>query len=274
MPYSTEEEARFEDQRDVLKRSFNEVAEQYAAARPDYPEALFATIVRLARLSFDARLLEIGAGPGIATRHFAARGYPIIALEPGDALAEVARRRLAAFPHVAVLNQTFEAWPLERGGFDLVYAAQAFHWVDRTVAYAKTAAALRPGGAAALFWNRPVDGPTPAGAALDEAYRRHAPELARRGAPDPLDEWLDTHSAAINGCGLFEPVLVRTFPWTARYSADHYAALLGTYSDHITLEPQARAALLDDIRGIVAAQEDGLLRRHYVAALFFARVAR
>jgi trans-aconitate methyltransferase len=138
---------------EASRTSFDRSAELYEAARPSYPEALVDEAVARSGIPAGGRILEIGAGTGKATRPFARRGYPIVALEPGAKMAAVLRRNVAAFPRVAVEETTFEAWSGADRSFDLVVSAQAFHWVDPAVRYVKTAAALRPRGALALIRN-------------------------------------------------------------------------------------------------------------------------
>ena len=84
--------------------TFDEVAELYDRHRPGYPEALFEDLVALSGLAPAGRILEIGAGTGQATRPLARRGFRVLCLEPGAALARVARRKLAEFPRVEVLE--------------------------------------------------------------------------------------------------------------------------------------------------------------------------
>ncbi len=48
------------------RESFDQVAQLYDRARPDYPDALFADILAYAQLPADARILEIGCGSGQA----------------------------------------------------------------------------------------------------------------------------------------------------------------------------------------------------------------
>ncbi|HEY1737699.1 MAG TPA: rRNA adenine N-6-methyltransferase family protein, partial [Acidimicrobiia bacterium] len=71
--------------------SFDAIASQYDAARPEYPPELYDTLVERTGITKDSRLLEVGPGPGIATRAMARRGYRITALELGENMAAVAR---------------------------------------------------------------------------------------------------------------------------------------------------------------------------------------
>ncbi|NUS54743.1 MAG: SAM-dependent methyltransferase, partial [Streptomycetaceae bacterium] len=60
-------------------RSFGEAADLYERYRPGYPAALYAHIAAAVP---GPRVLEIGAGTGIATRQLLAVGLDVVALEP------------------------------------------------------------------------------------------------------------------------------------------------------------------------------------------------
>jgi SAM-dependent methyltransferase len=77
-------------------------------------------------------------------------------------LAAAARRNLAGFNGVEVIEAAFETWwPPGRAAFDLVFAATAWHWIDPAVKYQRAWQLLRPGGHLA-FWGAthvfPADG--------------------------------------------------------------------------------------------------------------------
>ncbi|HEY9861742.1 MAG TPA: hypothetical protein V6D16_19750, partial [Candidatus Obscuribacterales bacterium] len=64
------------------KSWYSGVAQAYYQARPRYPEVLMRRAVELAKLPVDAKILELGCGPGIATVPFAQLGYSMVCLEP------------------------------------------------------------------------------------------------------------------------------------------------------------------------------------------------
>jgi SAM-dependent methyltransferase len=135
-----------QNDRDLLRSTFNQDAERYDRARPGYPAGLFDDLAELTSIGPGSRVLEIGPGTGQATRPLAERGCRVVAVELGADLAALARRNLAGFPSVDVVNAAFEDWPLPAEPFDLVLAATAFHWIDPSVRVNKVADALRPGG--------------------------------------------------------------------------------------------------------------------------------
>src|SRR5215210_4177723 len=115
---------------DPARSSFNEVPELYDEVRPGYPAEVIDAIISLSALPPDGRILEIGCGTGQITIPFAARGYSLLALELGEALAALAGRKCASYPNVEIRNISFEDWPVEPGAFHLLLSAQAFHWID------------------------------------------------------------------------------------------------------------------------------------------------
>ncbi|MEH2119232.1 class I SAM-dependent DNA methyltransferase [Nostoc sp.] len=168
-----------------LRTTFNQVALLYDQVRPGYPEALFDDVVSLSEITPDGRILEIGCGTGQATVPFAHRGYCILCIELGDNLATVAKKNLAAYPQVEVRNIAFEDWVTEENAFDLVISATAFHWLNPSIAYKKTALALTSEGAIALFWNEHVHSDASNGffEEVQELYRRLACELVKDDKP-------------------------------------------------------------------------------------------
>jgi SAM-dependent methyltransferase len=240
--------------------TFDSVAELYERIRPGYPGALFEA------LGPPGRALEIGAGTGQATRGLLARGWRVVALEPGPELARVARRSLAG-RDVEIVTATFEEWAGD-GPFDLVLAATSWHWLDPAVAYPKAARLLRPGGTLAIVATEPVlpePGGDPFFRAVEQAYE--AVGLGDgKGGPVPPDRVPAPDVAAIEASGLFGPPQVRRYVTEHRYGADDYLALLGTYSNHIAATEQQRGALFADIRARIAAR-GGTVRRHHLRLL-------
>jgi SAM-dependent methyltransferase len=245
---------------------FDGVAEEYDSLRPGYPRELVAHVLGSAALPEDAAILEVGCGSGQASRLFAGRARRMVCVEAGLRMAALAAENLAQFPHVSIENARFEEWPLQPGAFHLVIAAQSFHWVDPQVGYERAARCLRPGGALALFWNRPVGAEPALRQALDAVYERHAPGLSRTNVPREMP-WVHE---AIDRSDRFEPVEIRRFPWTDKRDAESYARLLATYSDHAALPETQRRPLLEEIRDTIERFGGEIAVEHYTL-LFFAR---
>jgi len=248
------------------RTSFDRNAELYDAARPQYPEALVDEVVARSGIPAGGRILEIGAGTGKATVPFARRGYSILALEPGGNMAAVLRRNAAAFHQIAVEVGTFEAWRGADGSFDLAISAQAFHWVDPAVRYVKVAAALRSGGALALIRNETTGLEAGLRAEVEAAYARWFPAVTWTPARDTTGSKRDEFTTEIERSGLFGPVQVASFPWTARYTTRQYLDLLETHSDHALLDDGLRTPLYGAIAEAIE-RRGGRIEVPYVAVL-------
>jgi SAM-dependent methyltransferase len=235
---------------------FGEAAELYDRARAGYPEALVDDVLGFTGVEGgQLRALEVGAGTGKATVAFAARGVEILALEPSPAMAAVAMRHCGRFPRVSIAGITFEDWPLQAGAYDLLFSAQAWHWVDPSVRCVKAAQALRPGGTLALFWHGTHWQGEPLRDELDALYRRITPELHARNPAFPglLNPDEDgTPAGELADTGLFTDVTTRTYPWSASLTGDGLVELLGTQSDHRLLPEEARAQLFGALRELIA----------------------
>jgi SAM-dependent methyltransferase len=201
-------------------------------------------------------------------------GISIRCLELSEGMAAVARRKLARFPKVVVETARFEDWAAPDDAFDLVFCAQAWHWIAPGVRYAKARKLLLPGGTLAVFANRDA-------AVLEEvqdAYRRRG---VRESAPRSGEAWREVHPpdialgiedarTSIERSGCFRDIEFHRFPWQRGFTTEQYVALLGTHSDHVTLPPQVREPLLRDIASAIDAA-GGSVTRRYEAVLMLAR---
>src|SRR5215469_491773 len=109
--------------RRALGYVFNEVPELYDRMRPAYPDELFSDLVAITGLDEQSAVLEVGCGTGQATRSLAGLRCSVTAVEPGAAMAALARRNLEAFSNVEVETSRFEDWDDRGRRFDVVVAA-------------------------------------------------------------------------------------------------------------------------------------------------------
>jgi SAM-dependent methyltransferase len=259
-------------ERETLRQTFDQAAESYQRARPDYPDELFDDLIAVTGLAAGNRLLEVGCATGKATLPLARRGFLLTCVELGPDLAAAARRNLDGLA-AEVIEGRFEDWRPDPGvRFDLVFAATAWHWIDPAVGYFNAWRALRPGGHLA-FWSAfhvfPEDG-DPFFRELQEIYDE-IDEGLPPGSPQPRPGELDEKTAEIEASGLFDVVHVRHFDWETVYDADGYIALLNTFSGHIAMQDWQRDRLYGEIRRRLDLRPDRTLRRHWGAVLHVAR---
>ena len=176
----------------------------------------------------------MGAGTGKATVLFLERGLQVVAIEPSAEMAAVAGRNSAGYENVTIEQIEFERWRPDGRPFRLVFSAQAWHWVKPDPGFGAARAVLEPGGALAVFWNRPDWGATELGDALGAAYRRSGDgggDLMDPNSPGEPGDWFSrsrTHSGS---------VARKSAPtrWGATYTTAQYIDLLGTQSANLVL---------------------------------------
>jgi SAM-dependent methyltransferase len=253
--------------------TFEEMANLYDEIRQGYPGELIEEVLSLSGIPAEGRILEIGCGPGNATLPFARRGFRILGIELGERLAALAAKNCRAYPDVEIRNIAFEDWELEEAAFDLALSADAFHWIPPEIGYPKVARALKATGAAAFFWNAPVDPGTDWSKAVDAVYRSTAPSIDN---PDKAftEEWLVgviRKNFAESGC--FGEVTVRRYPWSRTLDAEQYLKQLRTYSGHRGADEVIRERLYTGIREAIE-KYGGQIVKPQLTVLFHARVRK
>ena len=211
---------------------FDESAAAYDHHRPAYPDVVIQEMIDLSNLRPGSRLLEIGCGTGQATLPLAYRGYAMDCVDPGKNMISVAREKLRLWPHVRFISERFEKAALPSGAYDLVFSAQAFHWIAPEIRLRKTARLLRAGGSIALVYNYPA---APQGEDLEMLssliHRESGGRLCRWDYEDEVRGW----SREMDGCGLFQQPSICRHSWHQTYTAEEYVGLFRTYSDFLSL---------------------------------------
>jgi ubiquinone/menaquinone biosynthesis C-methylase UbiE len=90
-------------------------------------------------------VLEIGCGTGKLTEALARQGLHVEAVDPGERMIEVARRRVGG-PARHLPGRALRGTRAADGEFAAAFSATAFHWIDPSVGWAKVARVLQPGG--------------------------------------------------------------------------------------------------------------------------------
>lgn len=251
----------------ALRAIFDQVANDYDAVRPSYPTALIDDIITLAALPANGTILEIGCGTGQATIPFAQRGYQMTCLDIGSALAARASANTQHYPNVRIHVCAFEDWPVQTDMFDLIIAATAFHWIPPEIGYPKAAKLLKRTGALAIFSNVHPTPYTDFFLDAQEVYERVVPTWNNGQTITTVDTRIDEAATTIDATGLFEPVIVKTYPWFQNYTTQTYLQLLDTYSDHRNLAASVRTKLYQGIAAIIDTKYKGIVTKPYLAVL-------
>ncbi len=79
-------------------------------------------------------------------KKFAPRDLPALCVDSGENLVRMGNRRFQDHPNIRFEVGRFEEFPLPSRHFDLIYAAQVFHWIPQPIGYEKCADVRKDGG--------------------------------------------------------------------------------------------------------------------------------
>ena len=104
---------------------FDSAAREYDAARPTYPDAVFAELAGRTGPLTGLVTLDCGAGTGIASRQLTGRGARVVSLDIGEQMLAKAKARN---PQAACVLADGNRMPARPAVADLVKFAQSCHW--------------------------------------------------------------------------------------------------------------------------------------------------
>jgi SAM-dependent methyltransferase len=187
-------------------------------------------------------VLDVGCGTGIAARQFQGAGCVVLGIDPDERMAAYAREH-----GLEVEVSTFEAWEPAGRRFDVVTAAQSWHWVDPAIGVPKTASLLRPGGRIAIF-GHVFEPPASVANATAEAYSRVVPDSPFNAqGRRPLQLYQAGYAStaeSIGSSGVFEDIEQWSFNWTRLYTREEWLALMSTTGGLTQLPPEQKTAIL------------------------------
>ncbi|MDQ1446213.1 MAG: hypothetical protein QOI20_2677 [Acidimicrobiaceae bacterium] len=249
---------------------FGEAAALYDRRRPTYPPEAVDHILAAAPIGA-TDVIDIGCGTGKASVLFADRGLRVVGVEPDPAMAAVAA---TAAGRIDVAVTEFEHWDGPPDSADIALAAQSWHWIDPAAALPKLARVLRPNGVLAVMANTPRDGGLDLHDALDPVYAEFAPELLKESVVTRWPVQNDEQRRTIAESGLFDLLGDEWHhDWEDRLSAQAYAELIQTHSDHRMLDPDALAGLAAGV-GRVIDERGGVITMLYRTTVTLARRRR
>ena len=192
--------------------SFGSVADDYARARPGYPQAAVRWALERAP---GTNVLDLAAGTGKLTGALLDAGLRVTAVEPLDGM----RAQLeAAFPDVRALTGSAEAIPLEDASVDLVWCSEVLEHVPDTAGLLSEARRVLRTGGRLLVTTPSHDLPRRALIALArfehhcDPLGQHVRFYSRRTLARVLDEFAfeEIHLCSIGGPpGLRETLVAR-----------------------------------------------------------------
>ncbi len=256
----------FGELRQVARHTYGADATGYRDGRPDYPARVYEVLRSRCGVGPGTRVLEIGPGSGLVTRHLVASGARVVAVEPDQGFTGYLGRTM---PGVRVVGAPFEDAGVG-GGFDAVVAATSFHWLEQSIALPKLGRVLRPRGWAAIWWT-----------VFSDPYRED-PLLAAAGALLGYDPGGQRGGTAFQlntaarcedlrrGAGLAD-VASELIPWDLPMNADHVRALFASMITIRQLPDDERRRALDTVTDLVNNRFGGTVTRPHLTAVYTGR---
>ena len=248
---------------------FSHRVDDYVRYRPGYPEAVRDALRAWGLLPVDAVVLDVGAGTGLSSEPFLRAGHRVLGVEPNAGMRGAAERGLGArYPErFQVVDGRAEAVPLPGASVDLVVAGQAFHWFEPERARAEFVRLLRPGGAAALFWNERRLGGTPFLVGYERLLRTFGTDYAavsdRYPTPAKIAAFFRTPG-----------FLTTEFPTGQSFDFESLRGRLLSSSYAPTAESPAYGPMTAELRALFdRCQENGTVRFEYRTVVYAARLA-
>lgn len=256
---------------DLKKESemFDKAAEYYDKFRPGYPVEIVEAMVLNTKLCKDSKTLEIGAGSGKATEHFNNFGFSIRCIDPGENLVRNGNIKFSNNANISFECSRFEDLVEDYEKYDVIFAAQSFHWIPQPIGYKKCAEMLKDNGYLALIWNMYIT--------YDNEEDNHLLELSRKygGFADFVNEEQCSnriHSIIqdIENSGLFEKPNIHKHLWEQEYTAEDYYGFVLTGNRFIQLQDlvkeQARQEIVEHAR-----KYGNKIIRPYLCVLYLAK---
>jgi ubiquinone/menaquinone biosynthesis C-methylase UbiE len=155
-------------------------SKRYAQLRLAYHPSVYESVIAQHKSNGGKldNLLDVGCGPGLATRDLAAYFNHGVGIDPGESMIEVAQsmdiKTATSEPVTFKLTSAEEMAGIEDNSIDVITAANAAHWFDMPAFWKRAAEVLRPGGSVALWTSGEMvaHSDTPNYVKINEAFKR------------------------------------------------------------------------------------------------------
>ncbi len=228
-----------------LRKVFDTIPEQFDRYRPRYSAELFAELIQYAKIGPGKSVLELGPGTGQATEPILNTGCDYHAIELGENLCAMMRRKYSQRPNFSIVNGDFITHDFGKQQFDMIYSAATIQWIPEEIAFSKTFDLLRPGGTLAMMLTR-GDYRTP----NEALYQKIQQVYSESFKPDlPYMHGSFRYANAPDyGYVDFEK---REFYGRRELTADEYVSFCGTHCDHIVIPEPYKTKFFAGLRQAV-----------------------
>lgn len=244
---------------------FNQMADYYDKYRPGYPQEIITAIIKKANLVAGSKLLEIGAGSGKATKQFSDFGFEILCIEPGVNLVNLGNENFKG-KTIKFIASRFEDYSAPSEYFDVIFSAQAFHWVDQPIGYKKCAGTIKKGGYLAPFWNIDIFNDTEIDRDLVTILDKYNGFVSCL-TEENFNKRTEYITNGILESGLFSKPELTRLCWEKSYSAEEYLGYLMTSQVFIQNTDTEKQKCLEELVQF-ANKYNGIIKRRYTCELY------
>ncbi len=163
----------------------------------------------------------------------------------------------------------FEEYQTSMEYFDVIFSAQAFHWVPQPIGYEKCASVLKTGGYLAPFWNMYITYDNELDCELVAISNKYG-GLADFITNDGCEKRINTIAAGIEESGLFsKPKVIRSL-WKQNYTADEYYGFALTGNRFLQKSDEEKLSAKRELTQL-ANKHNGIIERPYLCVLYLAQ---
>ena len=228
-----------------FRKVFDTIPEQFDKYRPRYCAELFFDLIEYAGIGPEKTVLELGPGTGQATDPILNTGCDYHAIELGEHLADMMKRKYGELPNFHIVNDDFITHDYRGQRFDLIYSAATIQWIPEEIAFTKTFELLKPGGTLAMMLTK-GDYKTP----NEDLYNKIQKVYSEYFKPETEYKHgaFRYENAAKYGYVGFEK---REYYGNREFTADEYVSFCGTHCDHIVIPEPYRTKFFEGLRQTV-----------------------
>ncbi len=234
---------------------FDKITDLYNEIRPGYDERVFREIAEFLKPNQSYKLLEIGAGNGIATDKIIEFWQSeLILIEPSKNLSRLLKTKYSGHSNIKIINDTFENAALETNYFDAIFAATAFHWLNSETKFIKTHKLLKKDGLLILFWNNYLVNDHEQRTKIQEVYQKYTGIQLEKTIDEIQMEKIENRKNEIINSQLFQLSAHKMVETVKLFAAEEYIKLLKTFPDHNDFPD----AFFNEISNIIASYENSI----------------